>query len=72
MRAPPARHPSLPPLQGFQWGAREGPLCDEPMRNCKFKIMDATIAKGGPWAGQQGRAQQCTEAAARTEGLPIA
>ena len=33
-------------LQGFQWGAREGPLCDEPMRNCKFKILDATIAKG--------------------------
>lgn len=32
-------------VQGFQWGAREGPLCDEPMRNCKFKIMDATIAK---------------------------
>ncbi|PSC73984.1 116 kDa U5 small nuclear ribonucleo component-like [Micractinium conductrix] len=31
-------------VQGFQWGAREGPLCDEPMRNCKFKIMDATIA----------------------------
>lgn len=34
--------------QGFQWGAREGPLCDEPMRNCKFKIMDATIAPGEP------------------------
>ena len=33
-------------VQGFQWGAREGPLCDEPMRNCKFKIMDATVAKG--------------------------
>ncbi|PRW60836.1 116 kDa U5 small nuclear ribonucleo component-like isoform A [Chlorella sorokiniana] len=32
-------------VQGFQWGAREGPLCDEPMRNCKFKILDATIAK---------------------------
>lgn len=31
-------------VQGFQWGAREGPLCDEPIRNCKFKIMDATIA----------------------------
>jgi hypothetical protein len=24
--------------QGFQWGAREGPLCDEPMRNVKFKV----------------------------------
>ncbi|GLC44572.1 hypothetical protein PLESTB_001320500 [Pleodorina starrii] len=31
-------------IQGFQWGAREGPLCDEPIRNVKFKILDATIA----------------------------
>jgi len=31
-------------VQGFQWGCREGPLCDEPMRNCKFKIIDAVIA----------------------------
>lgn len=29
----------------FQWGAREGPLCDEPIRNVKFKILDATIAQ---------------------------
>lgn len=28
----------------FQWGAREGPLCDEPIRNVKFKIVDARIA----------------------------
>lgn len=28
----------------FQWGAREGPLCDEPIRNVKFKILDASIA----------------------------
>lgn len=28
----------------FQWGTREGPLCDEPIRNVKFKIIDATIA----------------------------
>lgn len=28
----------------FQWGAREGPLCDEPIRNVKFKIVDAKIA----------------------------
>lgn len=32
-------------VQGFQWGAREGPLCDEPIRNVKFKILDATIAQ---------------------------
>ncbi|XP_068659300.1 110 kDa U5 small nuclear ribonucleoprotein component CLO-like [Aristolochia californica] len=31
-------------VQGFQWGAREGPLCDEPIRNVKFNILDATIA----------------------------
>ncbi|CAL9755402.1 unnamed protein product [Musa acuminata subsp. burmannicoides] len=31
-------------VQGFQWGAREGPLCDEPIRNVKFKILNASIA----------------------------
>lgn len=31
-------------VQGFKWGCREGPLCDEPMRNVKFKILDATVA----------------------------
>eukprot|EP00899_Mesostigma_viride_P009923 jgi/Mesvir1/18932/Mv25784-RA.3 len=31
-------------VQGFQWGVREGPLCDEPIRNVKFKILDATVA----------------------------
>lgn len=31
-------------VQGFRWGCREGPLCDEPIRNVKFKILDATIA----------------------------
>jgi len=30
-------------VQGFQWGTREGPLCDEPIRNVKFKILDATV-----------------------------
>ncbi len=32
-------------VQGFQWGAREGPLCEEPIRNAKFKILDAVIAQ---------------------------
>lgn len=32
-------------LQGFQWGTREGPLCEEPIRNVKFKILDAVIAQ---------------------------
>ena len=31
-------------VQGFKWGCREGPLCDEPIRNTKFKILDALIA----------------------------
>ncbi|KAH9920212.1 Calreticulin family-domain-containing protein [Epithele typhae] len=31
--------------QGFQWGTREGPLCDEPMRNVKFRIIDASLAQ---------------------------
>jgi U5 small nuclear ribonucleoprotein component len=31
-------------VQGFQWGTREGPLCDESIRNVKFKILDAVIA----------------------------
>lgn len=32
-------------IQGFQWAAREGPLCEEPIRNVKFKMLDAHIAK---------------------------
>ena len=31
--------------QGFQWGAREGPLCDEPMRNVKVRIIGAEVAQ---------------------------
>lgn len=31
-------------IQGFQWGSREGPLADEPIRNVKFKILDAVIS----------------------------
>ncbi|KCV71541.1 elongation factor 2 [Fonticula alba] len=31
-------------VQGFQWGAKEGPLCDEPMRNTKFRLQDAILA----------------------------
>jgi U5 small nuclear ribonucleoprotein component len=30
--------------QGFQWGTREGPLADEPIRNVKFRILGANIA----------------------------
>jgi len=31
-------------VQGFQWGTREGPLCDEPIRNCCFRLINAEIA----------------------------
>lgn len=31
-------------VQGFRWGTREGPLCDELVRNVKFKILDAEIS----------------------------
>ncbi|KAJ3086678.1 U5 small nuclear ribonucleoprotein component [Quaeritorhiza haematococci] len=37
--------------QGFQWGTREGPLADEPIRNVKFRILDATIAKESIYRG---------------------
>ncbi|KAF1743702.1 hypothetical protein MXB_5574, partial [Myxobolus squamalis] len=32
-------------IQGFQWGTREGPLCEEPIRNVKFRMTDASIAE---------------------------
>uniref|UniRef100_T1IZK0 Elongation factor EFG domain-containing protein n=1 Tax=Strigamia maritima TaxID=126957 RepID=T1IZK0_STRMM len=31
-------------VEGFRWGTRQGPLCEEPIRNVKFKILDAVIA----------------------------
>lgn len=31
-------------VQGFQWGVKEGPLADEPLRNVKFKLTEAAIA----------------------------
>jgi len=39
-------------VQGFQWATREGPLCEEAMRNAKFKIIDCDlssdpVARGG-------------------------
>jgi U5 small nuclear ribonucleoprotein component len=26
-------------VQGFQWATREGPLCEEPIQNVKFRFM---------------------------------
>ncbi|KAJ1514196.1 U5 small nuclear ribonucleoprotein component [Coelomomyces lativittatus] len=37
--------------QGFQWGTREGPLCDEPMKYCQFKLIDAQIASEPMYRG---------------------
>lgn len=30
--------------QGFSWATREGPLCEEPIRNTKFRVMDIQLA----------------------------
>jgi U5 small nuclear ribonucleoprotein component len=30
--------------QGFQWSVREGPLCEEPIRGTKFRIIDTILA----------------------------
>merc|ERR1712000_644008 len=30
--------------QGFSWATREGPLCEEPIRNTKFRITDIALA----------------------------
>ena len=39
-------------VQGFQWATREGPLCEEPIKNVKFKLLsgqfaDEPIYRGG-------------------------
>ena len=30
--------------QGFSWATREGPLCEEPIRNAKFRLTDLALA----------------------------
>ena len=37
--------------QGFSWGTREGPLCEEPIRNVKFKITDVELAQEAIFRG---------------------
>ena len=32
-------------LQGFRWAMKSGPLCEEPIRGVKLKIIDISIAK---------------------------
>ena len=31
--------------QGFSWATREGPLCEEPIRNTKFRLTDVALAQ---------------------------
>jgi len=38
-------------VQGFKWATREGPLCDEMIREVKFKILDANIASESIYRG---------------------
>ncbi|KAI1821016.1 P-loop containing nucleoside triphosphate hydrolase protein [Xylaria intraflava] len=37
--------------QGFSWATREGPLCEEPIRNTKFRITDAILAQEAIFRG---------------------
>lgn len=37
--------------QGFAWGTREGPLCEEPIRNAKFKITNVELAQEAIFRG---------------------
>ncbi|KAF2479611.1 P-loop containing nucleoside triphosphate hydrolase protein [Neohortaea acidophila] len=30
-------------VSGFQWATKEGPIAEEPMRSCRFNIMDVTL-----------------------------
>ena len=34
-------------VQGFEWGCREGPLCDEAVSGVTFKLLDASLASAG-------------------------
>ncbi|KAI0021172.1 P-loop containing nucleoside triphosphate hydrolase protein [Xylariomycetidae sp. FL0641] len=37
--------------QGFSWATREGPLCEEPIRNTKFRITDVSLAQEAIFRG---------------------
>ena len=37
--------------QGFSWGTREGPLCEEPIRNTKFRLTDVNLASEAIYRG---------------------
>ncbi|KAH8899225.1 P-loop containing nucleoside triphosphate hydrolase protein [Thozetella sp. PMI_491] len=37
--------------QGFSWATREGPLCEEPIRNTKFRLIDVSLAEEAIFRG---------------------
>ncbi|RAH70974.1 116 kDa U5 small nuclear ribonucleoprotein component [Aspergillus aculeatinus CBS 121060] len=37
--------------QGFSWGTREGPLCEEPIRNTRFRLTDVSLADQAIYRG---------------------
>jgi 116 kDa U5 small nuclear ribonucleoprotein component len=37
--------------QGFSWGTREGPLCEEPIRNTKFRLTNVELASEAIYRG---------------------
>jgi U5 small nuclear ribonucleoprotein component len=37
--------------QGFSWGTREGPLCEEPIRNTKFRLTNVELAAEAIYRG---------------------
>ncbi|PYH46693.1 116 kDa U5 small nuclear ribonucleoprotein component [Aspergillus saccharolyticus JOP 1030-1] len=37
--------------QGFSWGTREGPLCEEPIRNARFRLTDVSLADQAIYRG---------------------
>ncbi|BFZ55935.1 hypothetical protein PYCC9005_002976 [Savitreella phatthalungensis] len=38
-------------VQGFRWATREGPLCDEPVRNTQINVLDAVLANESIFRG---------------------
>eukprot|EP00300_Choanocystis_sp_HF-7_P023742 c2471_g1_i1.p1 GENE.c2471_g1_i1~~c2471_g1_i1.p1 ORF type:complete len:1004 (-),score=197.96 c2471_g1_i1:134-3118(-) len=35
-------------VQGFRWATRDGPLCNEPVRGVKFRLVEAAVAETVP------------------------
>lgn len=37
--------------EGFRWASREGPLCEEPVRGVKFRLIDASLSQESIYRG---------------------